>query len=289
MTASKALFVPSQDQLLQNYTPEEIVEIQEVFEGLFKDKKPSGQKLFVGTAGVPGAGKSRFAREYAKTNPFAILVDVNDNCLAALPGYRRDLETVGFDGAYEKWRDASNWISINANQRALAEGYDLIAVGTAASPFAIKLFVQARKSGYSVQIFAFSAPVDVCLGRNEPENRMSDVPPVDRVAFHIPPHHITEKRQPFFDNMRGIVAESEHYSQYWNPSNEAEPKLAFTISCAVNPKKRTLSIVDGEATLAFLKDSGLYVEGASLNSMIKWHLGILTGKQRPRSAPTPQP
>ncbi len=286
MTNPNNLFVSQKDNF-DGLTRAEISEVRDVLEKLFKGKRPSVHKKFIGTGGVPGAGKSRYARQLARENPNAVLVDVNDNCLCAIPGYQRDLAERGFEYAYEKWRNASNWISINANKRALDEGYDLIAVGTAASPFALKLFEEAKSKGYTVTIAGFSAPVDICLERNKAENRKTDMPENERVLFLLPENHVTDKRQPYFDNIPGIVGVADTFIQYWNPANGIEPVEAFRVSDggAFSPyskKTRRLEITDGSAARKFISDAGWdkkFDSESSLNSILKWNMRVPAGKQ----------
>lgn len=262
---------------LAAYTKEEILQIQAVLNSLFFGKKPSKEsdKRLVLTGGYPGAGKSNFAHQFERMHGDFIRVDVNDNCLFVIPGYQRDYLEKGPEAAYEKWRAASNWISQQATKKALDEGYNLLLVGTATSPFILDLIKQAKQKKYSTEFHGFAAPVEICLKRNKPENRFSYLEHTGGVSFLLPENHVTEKRPLFDKALPALVRNVDRAYMNWNPRNTKAPSLAFRSAAVGEEEDVRVIICNPSATKAFMNCAGWKKQpDTPLLPALAYHLGI---------------
>lgn len=253
---------------LTDYSPEEQWQVHAVLNSLFLNKVPSHQKKLILTGGFPGAGKSRFGHLYHQSHPEFVLVDVNDNCLWLIPGYRADYQEKGVEAAYEKWRVAADWISQQAIQKALNEGFNLVLVGTATSPHIVSLAEKAKMSGYTIEFYGFAAPLNICLERSKPENRFGYLSETSDISFGLPVHHITDKREPFIARLGTLMTLANNAFMYWNPSNKKNPSQAF--ACA-NGSEKNLKIVNATATAALTRCFG-WTQGGDQIANLRNHL-----------------
>ena len=261
---------------LKDYTQEEILQIEAVLNSLFFRKEKSSKcKKAVFTGGHAGGGKSRFAYLLEKRYPNLVRIDINDNCLWAIPGYQRDYIENGPEAAYEKWRSASNYISRSATRKAIDEGYDFILVGTATSPHIMGLIKEAKSKGYTTEFHGFTAPLQKCLQRNHPDNRFSYLPDTGGVSFWLPEHHITDKHPLFNDRIPDLMTSFDRASMYWNPNDKKEPSRAFTCSVFGEDDNLRISIKNPSATLAFMKCVGWHKQpGAKIMPILLHHLHV---------------
>ena len=166
-TISGDHFLPAADirKGLNRYNDEEVQRIFSDFQVISKMTFEGAlqQKIYVVTAGGPGAGKSTFFESQTAGQKFAY-IDPDRTCLLKMQStYLFDIkEGKTAQKAYEYWRDASNVIANVLVAQALKGGYSVAHGSTLTSPAAGKILAAIHTTyQYSVEILHMTCPEDI--------------------------------------------------------------------------------------------------------------------------------
>jgi hypothetical protein len=143
------------------YTAYEIEQIQQDLvriEELAFDRKISQQSpQYIATAGAPGTGKTWFL-ENGFISPSFIYVDPDAAALKELTGYRNDIEQhISLADAYNKWRDASNYVACHMLLKAMCRKLNILHGTTSSNPKVKDIYQGLKKLNYKITLHALFA------------------------------------------------------------------------------------------------------------------------------------
>lgn len=184
------------------------------FDGVHKNKK-----IYVATAGGPGASKTTILETYLKNNPGFVYVDPDQRALkymmytyrASLNNYEISKSSSYADlleKAYAKWRWASNYISRTIVNEAFAQGMP-IAHGTTSTDKSIKeLYEKLKKKGYTIK-FLLCASGD--------ENRVKAIKDRAKSQCFVQSsaEDVVEKGKIFYDSFPIYFEYADEITIYW--------------------------------------------------------------------------
>ncbi len=228
------------------------------------DEKKTAEILL----GAPGSGKSYGAREaynalsdeerhktifvsYDELGAIFAIDDYVQGLKDNVPDYTDEHAPVSdetLDVRTELWDDYRQFSQRVRNmilKRALDEGYNLVIDTTSSSVGSVKLIDNALKPlGYDeINVTGTFAPFDVGVerlhGRVRPASNEEAV--TKRVGD-------PEKNQGALNMLTPLIAASDNFEYYYNPSNDEEPKLAFAYQGGA------LDYVDEEVVQSIMND-----------------------------------
>ena len=126
-------------------------ELLAIVDKAFTDKTTCDQKSYLTTAGAPCTGKSTFIEDQNRGEN-AIYVDPDRAVLFSLQIYKKDCEQYDPKKAYEKWRDASNFIANFMLVKAVYDGLNIVHGTTASSERVKKIYAFLKKKNYTIQV-----------------------------------------------------------------------------------------------------------------------------------------
>jgi predicted ABC-type ATPase len=183
-------------------------------------------RQFVLTAGAPGAGKTTLLHAWLKANApahYGVYVDPDETIMKKMIPFQQDLAShdavLGtLEGAYRKWRWASNYVAGTILNRACNDGYNIVYGTTATHPNTGNLYSSIKNAGYESLTLIVAAPEDI---------RQASV----RIRFEIensrfiPEEDVTAKGKMFYQRLPLYFEKSDHFQLYWRDRVEAAPVL----------------------------------------------------------------
>jgi predicted ABC-type ATPase len=162
-------FIPNDfvQGFLKNYSPEELELIQMDLNNIrnmcfHKLTVPEeGKKVYVSTAGGPGASKSTILEKWLKEHPnFAYLDPDQRSLIYMINTYRQEFTNLKYsenpdypklsEAAYTKWRAASNYIASTLINEASEKGFNIAHGTTATAPQVEMLYKKLKANGYKI-------------------------------------------------------------------------------------------------------------------------------------------
>lgn len=150
----------------------------------FHSAKREDAPIYLATAGAPGSGKSTTLETYLQKDGYKHFVYVDPDQMALrnmLYTYLSNLRTLDFataesnhaalKTAYEKWRDASNYIALNIMNSAFVadennKRYSIAHGSTSTSPATRENYTELKKAGYKIILLLCYAENDTRLHLN---------------------------------------------------------------------------------------------------------------------------
>ncbi len=247
---------------LASYTAEEkrlIAKDFAVVESVcFGDKKnPQGiqkEKIYLATAGGPGARKStileRFMQTYYQPHDFVYL-DPDMRALrfmahtyhalsfARLVTNREKDFTIIAREAYEKWRGASNYITLSLFEKAITMNRS-IAHGTTSTGGHLPTFCPSiKKKGYKIVLL-------LCLCEDELRSKAVEYRNTEQKFYQSTPEDAVSKGLAFIQRMPVYFEQADELHLFW--SNDLETP---EIECAIF-KTHKLQTLDEKSYLKFV-------------------------------------
>lgn len=234
-------------------------------------------KLFLVTAGAPGAGKTRVLRDdlkkRAQEGKMLCYVCPDDVCLQhmrrtyrTMRSFRNSIEPQSFvptaRRAYDKWRPASNAAAHLLLANLLARGFPIALGSTSTSPLTMRAFSQIKHLGYRLELIYVAAPDNV---------RWKSIKERDRRFVQVTEKDTLNKAKDLMTRIYdSYLTYADHIDFYWRPVwNEGAILVARwdrPVDCATGqtgPYKdaseflqhsKNLQIIDREGFEELLKD-----------------------------------
>ena len=249
---------------LKDYSPEEKIAIDKdlnvVRSVAFEDVSSqntniNSQPFFLATAGAPGARKSTILERFLKTNPeysHGVYVDPDQRALKFMVHTYQSRSLSAFAvaenenfgqvqrKAYEKWRGASNYITLVLLEEAFAKHQNVIHGSTSTGdhiPFFLK---KVKEAGYKISLLLCycedSTRVDAVKYRNEMQR-----------FYQSTPEDVLTKGKAFPQKMSAYFTNADELYLYWSDDITTPEKLAATL------KNGFLVIYDTQAYDQFTK------------------------------------
>lgn len=221
----------------------------------FEGVKPAEKvPFFLTTAGGPGARKSTILERFVASHPEyqgGAYLDPDQRGLKFMPHtyYAQSLnaKVVAENGkysptvraAYEKWRGASNYITLALMEEAFYQGMSVVHGSTSTGGHVNDFFTQLKNRGYEITLLLCSSPdqlrFDAVQYRND-EQRFYQSTPED--AF--------SKGKAFPERMGVYFAKADTLYLYWSDSIETPERLAAIFS------KGSVEVIDSRALECFV-------------------------------------
>lgn len=193
------------------------------------------EKVYVATAGAPGARKSTILERFLAAEgqcyaPFVYL-DPDQRALkfmahtyqalslnAAVTAQEQDF-TVTQKNAYEKWRAASNYITLVLLERALQSNFNIVHGTTSTGPLAPVVVEGCKKQGYKI-IFL------VCSSEDSFRQEAISYRNTEQKFYQSTPEDAVQKGLAFPQRMNFFFEKGDEIHLYWSDSLTASEQLA---------------------------------------------------------------
>lgn len=268
------------DVLLTTYSENEKVLIQDDLDNIKKmalrDKAVSSEndRIYVATAGGPGACKSTILETYLSDKQNFVYVDPDARALKFMTNtyhqsliyyqisknlpYRNLLEN-----AYNKWRDASNYIANSVMNEAYAKGYNIAHGTTQTSPVISALLSKFKRKNYKVILLLCYAPDDVRVKTIEHRETV-------QAFVQSSTAGIVSKGKVFCQRFPTYFEYADEIHFYWTQDLEK-----WSVHAATYTKGKGLVVHDNDALDSFTqkydadrKDSGSDLQLPSLHELM---------------------
>jgi len=213
-------------------------------------KKP----LYIATAGAPGSRKTtileRFINTYALTS-YITYLDPDQRGLKFMPHtyYSQSLSAYivsknknylqASQNAYEKWRGASNFITLTLLEEAFAKRQN-IAHGTTSTGGHISSFLsEVKKAGYETILLLCSAEEDFRVNAIEYRNN-------EQKFYQSSPEDAINKRKIFPSKMETYFSKADSLYIFWSDELFQQERLGAILS------KGELKVIDANALNSFV-------------------------------------
>lgn len=220
---------------LEGYNEEDMSRIVSDFHLLQEEtfRNVEKQKIYLFTAGGPGAGKSTILED--KLNKAEIryaYIDPDRRGLQKMATtYLADVESgLSSEEAYSKWRGASNFIANTLMAIALDQGYAIAHGTTMTSPHAAKALQAIKNYGYERNLLHITSPDVVRIASDRARQE---------VLFQCTEEDLIEKGKAFFERYDDYLANSDQISFFYRPAVDE------TILAAIQVKEQ-LTVLDEE-------------------------------------------
>lgn len=215
---------------LKNYNDDELIAIEKdlamVRSVCFMNALPvTGRApLYIATAGGPGTRKSTILERYIHAHPDlnqAVYLDPDARGLRFMAhtyysqslNYYEIASKKSYDdvlkAAYEKWRGASNYITLTLLEEALQNNYDILYGTTSTGPHMAQFLPQLKKAGYRIELLLCSCNFDVREEAIEYRNK-------DIRFYQSSPEDAISKGKYFSERMPLYFQYADKLSFYWS-------------------------------------------------------------------------
>ena len=156
-------------------------EADSFIDGFLDGFKSSENPVILHTLGIPGAGKSTFARGLG--NSRGILISFDD-VMEKIPGYQRDKLAHGNVAAFSKWEECARETGYEILFRSVERRLDIVFDHSGARPDHVAFLRNLKqKEGYKIKIVAFQIDEDLARERALKRDR------------HLPPEYIADRKK----------------------------------------------------------------------------------------------
>lgn len=227
----------------RSYTEDEVAFIKDETDRLFaeftKGKNPTkkGNHRYFLTAGDPGSGKSTLIERLIESDPVlanAVYLDPDETIMRNMPIYQQDIDKMGVEDAYTKWRWASQYIWHSLRNRASEEGYDIINGTTATSDLVELEYQNVIGAGYKPITIAVCASEQV--RRESIEKRYKETG-----ERYVPEKDIRDKGSAFFQKIPLYLEYSNAVRFYFRSSLNQGAQLAVSVVGAQMTANRAIA------------------------------------------------
>lgn len=239
--ALEAVFFPPQviEERLTSYTEKEkeaITRDLEVVRGVClqgKEEFVRQQKpLYIATAGGPGSRKTTILERFLKESSFSgAYIDPDQRVLRFMVHTYLNRSLSAFvlreeksysqavKKAYDKWRDASNYIALTLLEEVFANGWNVAHGTTSTASYLPEFFKSLQNRGYSITLLLCSCPdafrEKAIRYRNE-----------EQKFYQASPEDALQKGSAYFENMATYFRYADTLYFYWSEDFETPEVLA---------------------------------------------------------------
>lgn len=222
----------------------------------FENVSPAQNKQYIATAGGPGARKSTILERFLKKNGKALgsfaYLDPDQRALKfmahtyqnqSLNAYQLATQTdysLIQKSAYEKWRDASNYITATLLEKAFRSGYSVVHGTTSTGPALPDLLQKIKAAGYKTTFLLCGSSDQFrrdAISYRLAEQRFYQSTPEDAVIKGLV---FPQRMQFYFEQADKLIA-------YWSESLDNPEQLAATFA------NGTVIVSDKEAYAKFIE------------------------------------
>ena len=138
-------------------------EADSFIDGFLKGFKSSKNPAILHTLGIPGSGKSTFARGLGNSQGILIAFD---DVLEKIQGYQKDKLENGNKAAFLKWEECAREIGYEILFRSVEKRLDIVFDHSGARPDHVAFLKNLKqKKGYKIKIVAFQIEEDLARER----------------------------------------------------------------------------------------------------------------------------
>lgn len=161
--------------------------------------RPVPQPGITHTLGIPGAGKSTFARASRQPNRLHLNFD---DVMEKMPVYQQDKLRDGNDAAFNRWTDCAREIGYEILFRAAAQHLDIFFDHSGARADHVALLAALRDAGYRVNVVMFDIDLDLAIERAAGRDRF------------VPAHFYAERQQALAALLPQYRALADEYAEF---------------------------------------------------------------------------
>lgn len=256
---SENLIPKSTIETLQvNYSPKEKTLIQKdlnnIRETCFSGYTSNKELTYLATAGAPGASKSTILETYINNDSNFIYLDPDQRALKFMINtYYQSLDNYKISKAesyssiqkeaYNKWRDASNYITNTLLNEAFEKGYS-IAHGITSDKVKVitPLYEKLKQKKYKIILL-------LCASTNENRLKAIEYRTTVQGFYQCAPEDIMSKSKMFLENFPIYFKYADEIHIFWT-----ENFLDGSKEIAIAKKGETLKVIDQELLDKLKKD-----------------------------------
>jgi hypothetical protein len=245
--------------LKAHYTQEELVDVEKdlkvVRDVCFDQPQTQGDRPFlIATAGGPGSRKSTILERFIEKHPEyakGIYLDPDQRALRFMVHtyYKRSLNALATASnndysvvrklSYEKWRDASNYITLTLMEEALRSRQSIVYGTTATGEHVEAFFKKLRSRGYDITLLLCSCNDET---RAEAVSYRNSV----QKFYQCTPEDAVSKGKNFPVRMPVFFAQANTLYLFWSDSIHQSERLAAIL------RNGNMEIVDAQALDLFI-------------------------------------
>lgn len=126
--------------------------------------KSSNRPRLIHLCGIPGAGKTRYAKQWISQNCDFVCVQF-DTVMEQLSGYCRDRSELGLAKAFQKWELPARAIGYHLFQSLVENRRNILFDHSATSKSHIELIQNVKNMGYHIELHYLSCSPDEAIRR----------------------------------------------------------------------------------------------------------------------------
>ena len=245
--------------LKAHYTQEELVDVEKdlnVVRGICFDQPQTqeGRPFLIATAGGPGARKSTILERFIEKHPEyakGVYLDPDQRALRFMVHtyYKRSLNALSTASnddysvvrklAYEKWRDASNYITLTLMEEALRSRQSIVYGTTATGDHVEAFFKKLRSRGYDLTLL-------LCSCNDETRAEAVSYRNSAQKFYQCTPEDAVSKGKNFPARMPVFFAQANALYLFWSDNVHQPERLAAIL------RNGNMEIVDAQALDLFI-------------------------------------
>lgn len=176
-----------------------LAEAEALIAGFLSALRPAPQPEITHTLGIPGAGKSTFAR--AARQPGRLHLNFDD-VMEKMSLYQRDKLRDGNEAAFNRWTDCAREIGYEILFRAATLHLDIFFDHSGTRADHVALLTALRGAGYRVHVIMFDIDLDLAIERTAGRDRF------------VPPHFYAERQQALAALLPRYRALADEYAEF---------------------------------------------------------------------------
>jgi predicted ABC-type ATPase len=144
--------------------PSLFVGSRELIDHALASSQKQDEPLLIHLCGIPGSGKSTYARQFLNQNPHYTLVQF-DHVMESLPGYQSDKKQLGIVEAFSKWELPARAIGYHLLQALVENSRNIFFDHSAAFIAHVNLINKLKAKGYGIQMHYLPCDPNIALNR----------------------------------------------------------------------------------------------------------------------------
>ena len=180
------LKVPELDTLLAKWPHPDALKplAQKTLNTILAEHPPVERPQIVHLCGIPGSGKSTYAKRLKETHPDHYVLAF-DQIMSQLPGYKLDCTRLGLKQAFANWELPARGLGYYFLQELLRGKRSIIFDHSAANESHVNLLKQIKALPYRVELHYLFCKMETARLRSKERERTTQ--------RHTPEHYITER------------------------------------------------------------------------------------------------
>ena len=141
-----------------------LAESARIFDSALAASVPQAKPTLVHLCGIPGAGKTTYARAWHQVNPGFALVQF-DSIMESLQGYRADHANLGLVAAFANWELPARVIGYHLLQALVSAKRNVLFDHSAAALTHLPLLERVKEAGYVIEMHHVQCATAEALSR----------------------------------------------------------------------------------------------------------------------------